>query len=85
MAAGGARVEITRTKVGDGDDFRARQLNAQQMLRGDLEDKDLEEYVEQRVLLTRFEKAQAWAQRNAMWPLGFGLACCAIEMITVFG
>ena len=75
-------MEITRTKA-DGD-FRSRQLQAQQMLRGELEGKDLEEYVEQRVLLTRFEKAQAWAQRNAMWPLGFGLACCAIEMITVF-
>lgn len=22
-----------------------------------------------------------WSRRNSMWPLGFGLACCAIEMI----
>ena len=22
-----------------------------------------------------------WTRRNSMWPLGFGLACCAIEMI----
>jgi NADH-quinone oxidoreductase subunit B len=80
-------VEITRTKLGDGDgdDFRSRQLNAQQMLRGDLEGPDLEEYVEKRLLLTKFEDAQNWARRNALWPLGFGLACCAIEMITVIG
>jgi NADH-quinone oxidoreductase subunit B len=78
-------VEITRTKLGDGDDFRSRQLQAQQMLRGDLEGPDLDEYVEKRLLLTKFEDAQNWARRNAMWPLGFGLACCAIEMITVIG
>jgi NADH-quinone oxidoreductase subunit B len=78
-------VEITRTKLGDGDDFRSRQLQAQQMLRGDLEGPDLEEYVEKRLLLTKFEDAQNWARRNAVWPLGFGLACCAIEMITVIG
>jgi NADH-quinone oxidoreductase subunit B len=75
-------VEITRQKL-DGD-FRIRQLKAQQMLRGELDGKDLEEYVEQRVMLTKFEQAQQWARRNALWPLGFGLACCAIEMITVF-
>jgi len=76
-------LEITRQKL-DGD-FRSRQLTAQQMLRGQLEGKDLEEYVQERVLLTRFEEAQNWARKNAIWPLGFGLACCAIEMITVIG
>jgi NADH-quinone oxidoreductase subunit B len=65
--------------------MRARQLKAQQMLRGELEGKDLEEYVESRLLLTKFEDAQNWARKNAIWPLGFGLACCAIEMITVIG
>ena len=77
-------MELTRQKLGDaGDDFRIRQLQAQQMLRGELEDKDLQEYVEGRLVLTKFEEAQNWARRNAIWPLGFGLACCAIEMITV--
>jgi NADH-quinone oxidoreductase subunit B len=76
-------MEVTRTKL-DGD-FRSRQLRAQQMLRGDLEDRDLEQYVEERVALTTLEKAQNWARKNAMWPLGFGLACCGIEMITLIG
>ncbi len=55
------------------------------MLRGDLEADDLEEYVKERLLITKFEDAQNWARKNAIWPLGFGLACCAIEMITVIG
>ena len=76
-------MEVTRSKPGE--DFRIKQLRAQQMLRGDLEDDDLQEYVEERLLLTKFEDAQNWARRNAIWPLGFGLACCAIEMITVIG
>jgi NADH-quinone oxidoreductase subunit B len=77
-------VEISRQSL-EGEDFRSRQLKAQQMLRGDLEGEDLDEYVESRLILTKFEEAQNWARKNAVWPLGFGLACCAIEMITVIG
>jgi NADH-quinone oxidoreductase subunit B len=75
-------MEVKRQKL---DDMKVRQARAQQMLRGDLEGKDLEEYVQERILLTKFEDAQNWARKNAIWPLGFGLACCAIEMITVIG
>jgi len=78
-------VEVTRQSVGRPEEFRSRQLRAQQMLKGELEGRDLEEYVEERLLLTRLEKAQDWARANALWPLGFGLACCAIEMISVIG
>jgi NADH-quinone oxidoreductase subunit B len=79
-------MEVVRSKPDDPrDDFRARQLSAQQMLRGDLDGQGLEDYVEKRVLLTKLEEAQSWARKNAIWPLGFGLACCAIEMITVIG
>ena len=76
-------MEVTRQKL-DGD-FRARQLRAKQMLRGELEGADLEEHVEKSLLLTKFEDAQNWARKNALFPLGFGLACCAIEMITTIG
>lgn len=30
----------------------------------------------------RLEDAVNWARTNAMWPLLFGLACCAIEMMS---
>jgi NADH-quinone oxidoreductase subunit B len=79
-------MEVIRHKVGEaGDDLRVRQLRARQLLKGELEGKDLEEYVESRVLTTTLEQAQNWARGNSMFPLGFGLACCAIEMITIIG
>jgi NADH-quinone oxidoreductase subunit B len=77
-------MEVTRQPLegGSDKDFRIRQTRARQLLRGELEGEDLERYVEERVLMTRLEQAQNWARANAVWPLGFGLACCAIEMIT---
>jgi len=65
------------------EDFRGRQLKAREMLRGDLEGVDLEKYVEERVLTTTLEKALNWARANSMFPMTFGLACCAIEMMSM--
>ena len=76
-------MEVIRQRVNGGaDDLRIRQLRARQMLRGELEGEDLQRYAEERVVTTTLERAQNWARSNACWPLGFGLACCAIEMIT---
>jgi NADH-quinone oxidoreductase subunit B len=77
-------MEIKREPL-DSTDLRVRQLRARQMLRGDLDSEELEEYVEERVLTTTVEKAVAWAQGNSIYPLTFGLACCAIEMMSVVG
>ena len=41
------------------------------------------ENLEQRVGLTTLAKAVAWAQTKSMWPDTFGLACCAIEMMSI--
>jgi len=38
--------------------------------------------VEQTILLTKAEWLIDWSRKSAIWPLGFGLACCAIEMIS---
>ena len=32
-------------------------------------------------LLTMVDQVYNWGRRSSLWPLGFGLACCAIEMI----
>jgi len=66
-------------------DFRARQLLSRDMLRGDLEGEALERYVEQSVMTTTVQKAVAWSQGNSIYPMTFGLACCAIEMMSIVG
>lgn len=33
------------------------------------------------VLVNSLETVKAWARSNSLWPLTFGLACCAIEMM----
>ncbi len=84
-------MEISRQKLpalGDAadlsrEDFRIRQLRSRDMLRGDLEGRELDQYVEERVLTTTIDKAVAWARSNALFPATFGLACCAIEMMSI--
>jgi len=44
----------------------------------------LEEHIPEGILLTTAEKVINWSRKSSMWPLGFGLACCAIEMICAF-
>ena len=39
--------------------------------------------LESRLGLTTVEKAVAWAQGYSIWPDTFGLACCAIEMMSI--
>ena len=35
------------------------------------------------ILTTSVEKMVQWARRSAIWPVTFGLACCAIEMMAM--
>jgi len=43
----------------------------------------LESYLpETGVVTTTLESVVNWSRKNSVWPLLFGLACCAIEMIT---
>jgi NADH-quinone oxidoreductase subunit B len=44
----------------------------------------IEKYIPDGVLLTTVEKAVNWSRKSSLWPLGFGLACCAIEMMSTF-
>jgi NADH-quinone oxidoreductase subunit B len=33
------------------------------------------------IVITSLDKIYNWGRRNSIWPMMFGLACCAIEMI----
>ena len=84
-------MEVIRQKVGAPgapaapSDFRSRQLAARDMIRGDLDGAELEKYVEERLLFTTLDKAVKWGRGNSMMPATFGLACCAIEMMSIVG
>jgi len=79
---------------GGSGELRVQNLNARQMLRGGdleganrparLEGTEMERYVEERVLTTTLDSAVAWARSNSFFPLAFGLACCAVEMIHAY-
>ena len=49
----------------------------------------LREELERGVLFTKADSLIGWAvnqsRANSIWPLGFGLACCAIEMMSTLG
>src|SRR4030067_3112523 len=36
------------------------------------------------IFLTSTKRIISWAEKSSLWPLTFGLACCAIEMMATF-
>ena len=40
-----------------------------------------EEEIPRGIILSTLDKIVGWSRKSSMWPLGFGLACCAIEMM----
>ena len=43
----------------------------------------IENQFEDNVLTTRVDWLLNWARLSSIWPMTFGLACCAIEMMAV--
>jgi len=43
----------------------------------------IENRFESNVLTTSVDKIFNWARKSSLWPMQFGLACCAIEMMAV--
>ena len=41
----------------------------------------LERQFEANILTTNLDALVNWSRKSALWPMTFGLACCAIEMI----
>ena len=76
-------MEIVKREKTSSEEFKIRQRRAQQMLRGEMDDADLEQHVRESIVTTTLDKAVGWARGNALFPMTFGLACCAIEMMSI--
>ncbi len=51
------------------------------LLEGGLQDTPIEEEIKRGILFTTVERMLNWARSSSLWPVTFGLACCAIEMM----
>ncbi len=49
------------------------------------DDETLRELLNNHVIFTSLEKAIDFCRSNSLWPVSFGLACCAIEMMASGG
>ena len=47
-----------------------------------IDDADQTEFRES-IITTTLDNALNWARKNSLWPMTFGLACCAIEMMSM--
>ena len=45
---------------------------------------DMQE-IQRTVFMSTLEQIKAWSRSNSLWPMTFGLACCAIEMMATGG
>ena len=43
-----------------------------------------EQYKTKGFITTKFNNLINWARSNSMWPMTFGLACCAVEMMHTY-
>ena len=44
---------------------------------------DVHEQGREGIIMTKLDQALNWARKSSMWPMSFGLACCAIEMMSM--
>ena len=80
MAKGSAGLGMTNPSQANFDDFKQHHP-------ADMQDEKLlfqtlnDEINNKGYILTQVDKVVGWAQAGSIWPMTFGLACCAVEMM----
>src|SRR2546423_616043 len=76
LAARGTRLGLEQRLFRLGADTKTRGMSDNQI------DEGLRSELQKRgIWVTSTQELYNWGRRNSIWPLQFGLACCAIEMI----
>ncbi len=52
---------------------------------GQIKDHEVDQLVKNNIVVTSVESVLNWGRGNSLWPVLFGLACCAIEMMAAGG
>ena len=46
------------------------------------EELGVDEVIRRSVLMGKMDEMINWGRKNSLWPFGFGLSCCFVEMAT---
>ena len=66
--------------MGDSEKFV---LNQPAELFARIDDEADNSLIKESIVTTTLDNALNWARKNSIWPMSFGLACCAIEMMSM--
>ncbi len=65
-------------------DLRAPGISVPAVKQDDFAARIAQEVTDKGFVLTHVDKLFDWARTGSMWPMTFGLACCAVEMIHAY-
>ena len=51
------------------------------LTRAPIVEPDIDPELQSSLILTKVDWVKDWGRRHALWPMAFGLACCAMEMM----